>query len=268
MVDFSSDPSTYSKPVACCVCGYDQPIADFVIKWHNMLLNTPVEFYLRRCPICKTYMNNPQWQPNILSTFYDTFEYQERNHVDDKYALDIIKANYMNYENYLDEAEEQTEIKRYLDVGCGMAMMVLEASSRAWEAWGIDISKVPILYARKKFGLKNLIIGTFDRKPEWSEYFDLISMNDYIEHTNDPNEQLDIARFCLRPGGLLQILIPNVESPMMKFFPQNILAPPQHLWLWGRVGIGSLLQRHGFEVLWAKTGNSYVGQLWVEAKKV
>lgn len=267
MVEFTTEPSSYSKTVSCCVCGFDGVINEFVIKSTHTLAGVTATFLLRRCPQCGTYFNNPQWQPNILKVYYDNFEYQEHYQVNDKYALDIIKVNYINYEEYLDAAEELTNINRYLDVGCGMAVMLLEGACRGWEVWGIDISELPLQYAKRKFHLKNLFAGTFERKPEWCEYFDFISMNDYLEHTNDPNDQLDMVRFALRSGGLLQILIPNADSPTLKFYPQNIIMPPQHLWLWGRKNITVLLERHGFNVIWAKTGKSYLGQLWVNAIK-
>lgn len=266
-IDFNEDPSSYSQPVSCCVCGFNEVTKDYYSRSIHSLAGINAIFYLRVCPQCATFYNNPQWQPNILKVFYETQEYRVNNPVNDNYLKEIVKTNFLNYEKYLDSAEQLTEIRRYLDVGCGMAVMLSEAASRFWEVWGIDLCELPINYAKIKLRLKNLIVGTFTQKPEWQEYFDFISMNDYLDRTNDPNEQLELARYSLRKGGLLQILIPNIYSPMVRYKPKDFIKPPQHLWLWGRQQIIKLLKKHEFDIVWVKSGKSYTGQLWINAIK-
>jgi SAM-dependent methyltransferase len=99
---------------------------------------------------------------------------------------------------------------RVLDVGCGAGEFLYTLRDLGYGPLaGIDFSARAISLVRTK-GLQ-AHHGLFLDLPARGDY-DLVVMNNYLEHTIDPIAEIRHARATLRPSGMLYGEIPNYRS--------------------------------------------------------
>ncbi len=97
-----------------------------------------------------------------------------------------------------------------LDYGCGVGISLLELRAMGTSGYGLEIDS-NVRPAAEYFGLR-IHIGSLDDEPFPGSEFDLISMNQVIEHVPEPRLLLRMIRKRLRTGGAVVLSIPNVDS--------------------------------------------------------
>jgi len=102
-----------------------------------------------------------------------------------------------------------------LDLGCGYggkAIRYLEHGAAS--VTGVEISDEVVAGARlfaEQRGVGDrarFVVGTGESIPLADEQFDLVTMDDVMEHVVSPGEVLDECRRVLRPGGRLALVFP------------------------------------------------------------
>lgn len=118
---------------------------------------------------------------------------------------------------------------RLLDVGCGNGDFMMLANDAGWEVYGVEICRSSREQAERKF--KERIFPSLQDLGERHDFFDLITMWEFIEHLPDPDQVLDTSLSLLRRGGLLALTTPNtlnltaLRRPGL--WPE--FKPPEHL---------------------------------------
>ena len=103
------------------------------------------------------------------------------------------------------------EDRRVLDVGCGVGTYVRRLRELSGEVAGIDIS-----LDRLKTGAAsapNLLAAVGEHLPFAPSVFDMILLNEVIEHVEDDRRTLEECLRVLRPGGHIVIFAPNRLYP-------------------------------------------------------
>ena len=96
-----------------------------------------------------------------------------------------------------------------LDVGCALGDCLLQARELGWaHPQGLEVSPYAVETGRQR-GLE-IHLGDLLQNDLTPGSFDLILLQDVIEHTADPCAMLEAARRYLRPGGFLLLTTPNV----------------------------------------------------------
>lgn len=101
---------------------------------------------------------------------------------------------------------------RLLDVGCGEGIFGEAVAKRhpGCEVWGLE----PVEAVARKAALRtqHLVNAPFEEASELpSQYFDVVTMNDVLEHMTWPEVALTAARRVLKPDGTLVLSLPNVQ---------------------------------------------------------
>lgn len=107
----------------------------------------------------------------------------------------------------------QNLIKKYnllknpkiLDIGCG-AGKNLEELQNLGTVYGLDSSKEALKYCRKR-GLKNIKIGSAEKTNLKSNYFDIVTILDVLEHTDDKRVFKEMGRI-VKKKGIIIITVP------------------------------------------------------------
>jgi len=135
---------------------------------------------------------------------------------------------------------------RLLDVGFGNGGFLKLATEMGWNAEGIDFDPKAVEVARAR-GLKVRCASVLDLT-ERNEQFDVITLSHVIEHVQDPIALLNVLYRLLKPGGLLWLETPNIDSLGAKNFGRNWrgLETPRHLVLFNTESLKSSLTRVGF----------------------
>jgi 2-polyprenyl-3-methyl-5-hydroxy-6-metoxy-1,4-benzoquinol methylase len=84
-----------------------------------------------------------------------------------------------------------------------------------------------------------------------NERFDVVTMLQLIEHIVEPTEIMREVRRLLRPGGILYLNTPNIDSASFRLFRERHMHVSSfgHVSLYTRESLGRLARRSGFEVV-------------------
>jgi SAM-dependent methyltransferase len=135
---------------------------------------------------------------------------------------------------------------RLLDIGCGNGAFVRTARALGWDAEGLDPDPSAAAAGRAT-GLP-ITVGRLPKLDCPDASFAAVTMSHSIEHLHDPLAGLREIRRVLRPGGILWIATPNVNSNGHKLFGADWrgLEPPRHLVLFTAPSLTKTLSRAGF----------------------
>ena len=89
--------------------------------------------------------------------------------------------------------------KRILDIGCGLGMYVSQFRQFSDDVYGVDID--PDKIAQASEWLPNLRVAPAEELPFPDDSFDLILLNEVIEHVDDDRCTIREAYRVLAPGG-------------------------------------------------------------------
>lgn len=89
-----------------------------------------------------------------------------------------------------------------LDIGCAIGTFLKIAKSRGWKVRGSEISEFAAYYAKDKYDL-DVVCGEFDSTRFGDEKFDVITLWDVVDHSEDPIAFLKDAVSLLKPNGYL-----------------------------------------------------------------
>lgn len=98
---------------------------------------------------------------------------------------------------------------RVLDVGCGIGTYVRKLQEHSAQAYGIDIDPE----RARKVGTGSAAVAVSERLPFANGAFDMVLLNEVIEHVHDDSETLREACRVVRPGGHVVIYAPNRLYP-------------------------------------------------------
>jgi 2-polyprenyl-3-methyl-5-hydroxy-6-metoxy-1,4-benzoquinol methylase len=221
--------------VKCDLCGKDDPVLMF--KKHD--------FSIVRCSNCRLVYVNPRLVERKLSELYNEnvispLHYYLENRADDE----------KTFEKRLDIIEGYVKKGRLLDVGCAIGTFSNVARRRGWEVTGIDINEGSARYCKEKLGL-DVVAGSFDDMDFPHDSFDVVLMNDLLEHVPSPTETLEKARSLIKKGGFIFIVTPKIDSFMARVSRSRWLhlKPNEHLFYFSKDTIKKLLEKTGFSVV-------------------
>lgn len=138
---------------------------------------------------------------------------------------------------------------RLLDVGCGPGLLVDEARLMGWDAQGIELSDWGRNYARGHLGL-DVLPGPFEDTNLELNSFDVIVMLDVIEHLENPLSALKRAEALLKPGGILYLSTPDVDSALSRMLKGRWWGIQRHhLYYFSRTTLCAVLGRLNFKVI-------------------
>lgn len=142
-----------------------------------------------------------------------------------------------------------SEAPSLLDVGCGNGAFLLLMQAAGWWVQGVDIDPVAAAVARRASGA-TVFDERFEDAPFVDCSFDAITLDHVIEHLHAPLDSLQRCWRLLRPGGIVWVATPNLDSRGHRLFGPNWRAfdPPRHLMVFTPGSLELALRRCGFEI--------------------
>jgi 2-polyprenyl-3-methyl-5-hydroxy-6-metoxy-1,4-benzoquinol methylase len=108
---------------------------------------------------------------------------------------------------------------RVLDIGCGFGESLGYHRDRGCDAHGVE-ADANILRVAKRHGLQ-VEHGLFDASRYSPASFDVVTLDQVIEHVSDPAEVFGGIAQVLKPGGLLIVTTPNAQGIGARLFGQK-----------------------------------------------
>ncbi len=203
-----------------------------------------------RCPSCKLMAveNVPADLSPYYSEGYFMGDVTLDGYIDYDLDKEVTKKSYLDYLDVLGKYINKQGSVNMFEVGCATGFFMDLARQRGWQTEGIDISE----YAVKKAQEKGLAATTATLESYQSaKKFDVIVMQDLIEHVKDPVDVINRAKNLLAENGLLLFTTPDAGSLWARVWNKNwhAFVPPQHLFYFSAKNLGSILEKNGFKVV-------------------
>lgn len=149
---------------------------------------------------------------------------------------------------------------KLLDVGCATGFFIDEAKKRGWQVEGMDVSSFAVEYAHSHFGL-DVRHGSLTELDFPHNAYDLVSLWDVIEHVPDPVAYVRRSAELLRPGGIIVLATPDVDS-----FPAKLMGKrwvgyklsEEHIYYFSVKTLTKMLNDTGFDVVNVRHVGKYV----------
>ena len=151
---------------------------------------------------------------------------------------------YQQIEKYINRKNKV----KVLDIGCAYGFM-LKRFPYHFEKYGLDVSKYAIEIAKKRHPEINFKVGEIEKKlPYPSNFFDVIIMNDVIEHLKYPEQALENMYAVLKKGGILYVTTPNLNI-IRKVIFKYADKKEHHISLFTHSNLLKLLKSKKFTIL-------------------
>jgi SAM-dependent methyltransferase len=267
------DTSTLFEPprTTCPWCGTDELRRAITVP--DLLQNKPGEFHLDECAACGHIFQNPRLTPEGLDVYYRDF-YDGRGDEDAEF---VFAMGLQSYRGRAEMLQGRAEPKRWLDVGAGHGHFCLIAR----ETWpetrfdGLDQSE-SVVEAQRRGWVDRGYRGEFpDLAAELVGSYDVVSMHHYLEHTRDPEAELDAAALALESGGHLLIEVPDPDSRLGRKlgWMWGPWFQPQHQHFVPMGNLSEALERRGFSIVAGERGPAHqpvdlAFAMWLVANRV
>ena len=148
---------------------------------------------------------------------------------------------------------------RVLDVGCATGIFLKVIRDMGYEAYGVEVSDYAARHAREAMNLE-VFNGELSEAHFPSEFFQLVTMWDVLEHLPDFLNVLKECRRVLAKDGILIIETLNAGSLSARLLGRwwPLYAPPYHVSYFTRDSLATALERSGFKVLQVTPVQMYV----------
>jgi SAM-dependent methyltransferase len=176
----------------------------------------PAAFRLERCKACGHVMTAPRLAEADLGELYGTYYPRKALSVEGVARQSAGVAGWRaRWGRWWLGTDNQGQYQarpgdRMLDVGCGAGASLLEAQALGAQAWGVEADP-NVQRIAQALGLR-IHAGNLHDQPFADEAFDLIVLNQVIEHIPEPDETLRLLRSRLAPGGRMVLVFPNTRS--------------------------------------------------------
>jgi SAM-dependent methyltransferase len=211
-----------------------------------------------RCLNCGLVLLDPQPTPEELERFYNQIY---------RYDAGTYKKSVEKHPEWLRLLDEHCgRPGKLLEVGCSYGFFLSAARSQGWEVQGIELSQEAAQFARSDQGLPVISTLLPEARSELPASWDAIAAWHVLEHDPKPIEFISAAHSLLHRGGILAVRVPNLESSVAKMSGPSWqwLTPPEHVCMYTKSTLSSLLKRCGFEVLEVRTSKGNARNLWFE----
>jgi len=184
-------------------------------------------------------MDKRKWNKYLKFVLQEELQEHEPN-------IDIINT----FEKYFDKS-----IKMILDIGAGIGVDVHELLLRDYMAFGLEIDKNAINYAKNTYDI-NLNEGDMHNIPFPGCMFDAILSIQVFEHSICPIIAIGEMNRILKPNGLVFIDMPDYrDESMYGLRHPNLVPPEQVIALFTNMGfemVENLSQKHRTQIIFKK----------------
>lgn len=137
---------------------------------------------------------------------------------------------------------------RVLEVGCGSGHFLAMLRAAGWEVEGLDVSAGDVAFARWRLGL-TVFHGSLETVPLDPGRYDAVVLYAVLEHVLDPVATVRRVFELLRPGGVIVVGVPVVDSLQAALFGARwgaVTEAPRHVSLPSSDGVRWLFRETGF----------------------
>lgn len=243
------------EEVACPLCGENVP--ELVMYARDRLFGRPGYYKIVRCTACNLRYLSPRPTLESLGLHYpdDYFIYKTP---EQENALLRPMASWLDSHHWRASIERIERVlgpftpeTRVVDVGCGLNHLLYHLKQlRGTVGTGVDFKPEVAAYVRDVRKMP-VVQGTLHDGHFKDGEFDLVTMNEYLEHEPDPRGVLREARRITKKGGHVWVEVPLSDCLPSRIFKSrwSQVDAPRHLVHFTRETLTDMLERSGYKVV-------------------
>ena len=189
-----------ARHVNCPTCDADDPEPLFEKRGYTFV----------RCRGCTMIYVNPQVNDEVLERLY-------KKSLANEMWVDVLISdaerhyNIPHHDWLLERMERNQPGRCLLDVGCSVGDFLVQAQDRGWDVTGLELGERATAYAREAHNL-DVTQATLENARFGADSFDAVTLLSVLEHLPRPRTTLLEVHQILRVGGVVGIIVPNVQS--------------------------------------------------------
>ena len=149
-----------------------------------------------------------------------------------KKIISFIKVN--NYENL-----------KFLDIGSGSGELLYFAKKMGFQTLGIEPNEGYANFCKNSLAL-NVVNSTYENANLKKNEYDIINLNQVLEHLPNPITVLNDLKSYLKKNGLLIITVPDIEA---QIHSPNTIFHYAHIYNYNHIHLKKIINDQGFEIL-------------------
>jgi 2-polyprenyl-3-methyl-5-hydroxy-6-metoxy-1,4-benzoquinol methylase len=189
----------------CPLCSSER-IARYDVDFRGMVIN--------RCANCGVKFMNPQHSDAYLEDLYGGYTELPSDAAEIGSEKHAWRRSIHAY--YLSLVERYTTKGRMLSVGSGDGVQIDAAQRQGWEVEAYEYDQSLSAFIADAPGVRSWV-GEFTEIACEPESFDCVYLDHVLEHPKRPQDYLRAIHRILKPGGVMFIACPNIESPAAKW---------------------------------------------------
>lgn len=235
------DRFSLDEPVLreCPVCGDN----------NSVFLYSKFNFNLHRCVVCDSkFVNNVLSAEKTKELYSDEFEKENWDSIASKRMLDGGNVQFGN--KALEISKFNSGVGNVLEVGFGDGILLHAFEEHGWRLCsGVEISEHNVSIAKKLF--PNLDVQTSEEFEDSDKSYDLIYMEQVLEHLPCPKVIVERYVSRLNVGGILYVSAPHGQSlaGMLLGIYDGQVLPPWHINFFSRRGCKFFAESLGLDVI-------------------
>lgn len=203
----------------------------------------------------------PTPSPATISEFYSkefySGDYKRFNDSSLEVQLEnkeLLSAQWGRVEKTISK-DNELDGKSIIDIGCGWGQALLYFRDHGYNCYGFDPAPEAVAYGKDR-GLNLKCAGLETLTVFGDKKFDVVMMNNVLEHLSDPEQTMsEIRSSLINEDGFLIVDVPNefndfqVAGQKIHGLDEWWVAPPGHLNYFSLETLSNLMRGTGFSVL-------------------
>ena len=219
----------------------------------------PNIYSISKCTKCNHLTTLPRIKNKDLSKLYSNF--YPRKDLTANIILQEAKAENRKFSKILrwlngTNNQGQFFIKKnqsMLDIGCGSGVSLIEAANMGGHGFGVEAD--PNIKSLAEQLNLDIFIGDFRKDTYNDKIFDLVVMNQVLEHIPEPNKYLEIIKDKMSSQSTLIVSFPNTKSFWRYISGKKWINwhVPYHLHHFNDINFERMAKNCGFKIIKKKT---------------
>ena len=206
------------------------------------------DHFFFKCESCDLIFINPQPSEEVLTKIYSDpnyFPLVNSQHNVGHFSLLKRRSAAIHLDNIKNSINKPFKKINLLEIGPGGGDFLNLAFSKGAQVSGLEFSEISARLLRKKYKDKFKIY--FGELSKIQKKFDLIVLNDVLEHVRDPAGYLSRIYKLLKDDGYLYISVPSLDSISYKIQKTRwVEFKLEHLYYFNDLNLRKLLFKSGF----------------------
>lgn len=239
----------------CPTCGNTLHHIEYSGMFHNSSNGQVNNFKVLSCTICGLSRTDPPpYEDDVTAEIYQDFSFN------DAYKNpELWESFFIQMFKYANKYKPNGKL---LDIGCGSGFFINLARKKGYDTYGVELNKDAVNYGKNELNL-NIVNLDLESANFPSNYFDVVTCSQLLEHIAKPNELLLEINRILKKDGILMLEVPNFNGLLVKLWKDKWsgFQPQWHIWQFKPKSLRKLLNKNQFEAIHIVCNqNIYTGQ--------